>query len=79
MGKKSKMTLVPVAHICNPSYSGSRDQVDCSSKSAQANSSQDPIRKTLHENRAGGVAQDEGLEFKPQCLKKKKIQDEDPF
>jgi hypothetical protein len=25
-----------VAHTCNPSYSGSRDQDDCSSKPAQA-------------------------------------------
>jgi hypothetical protein len=29
-------------------------------------------RKTLNKNRAGGVAQGEGLEFKPQYLKKKK-------
>jgi hypothetical protein len=28
-----------VAHPCNPSYSRSRDQEDCSSKPAQANSS----------------------------------------
>jgi hypothetical protein len=28
-----------VAHACNPSYSGGRDQVDNSSKPAQANSS----------------------------------------
>jgi hypothetical protein len=28
-----------VAHICNPIYSGGRDQEDCSSKPAQANSS----------------------------------------
>jgi hypothetical protein len=29
-------------------------------------------RKTLHKNRAGGVAQGEGPEFKPQYHKKKK-------
>jgi hypothetical protein len=29
-------------------------------------------QKTLYKNRAGGVAQGEGPEFKPQCLKKKK-------
>jgi hypothetical protein len=32
----------------------------------------DPILKTLHENRAGGVAQGEGHEFKPQYRKKRK-------
>jgi hypothetical protein len=52
----------PVAHPCNPSYSGGRDQEDCGSRSAWANSSRDPISK----NRAGGVAQGEGPEFKPQ-------------
>jgi hypothetical protein len=57
---------VPVAHTYNPSYSGGRDQEDCSSKPAPANSSGDPIsRKTLHKNRAGGVGQGEGPEFKP--------------
>jgi hypothetical protein len=34
-----------MAHICNPSYSGGRDQEDCNLKPAQANSSQDPISK----------------------------------
>jgi hypothetical protein len=29
---------VPVAHTCNPSYSGDRDQEDQGSKPAQANS-----------------------------------------
>jgi hypothetical protein len=29
---------VLVAHACNPSYSGGRDQEDCSSKPAWANS-----------------------------------------
>jgi hypothetical protein len=33
---------------------------------------QDLISKTLHKNRAGGVVQGEGLEFKPQYLKKTK-------
>jgi hypothetical protein len=36
---------VPMAHTCNPLYSGGRDQEDHSLKSAQANSSQDPISK----------------------------------
>jgi hypothetical protein len=34
-----------VAYTCNPSYSGSRAQEDCGSKSPQANSSQDLISK----------------------------------
>jgi hypothetical protein len=33
------MGQVLVAHICNPSYSGGRDQVDHGLKPAQANSS----------------------------------------
>jgi hypothetical protein len=34
-----------VAHTCNPSYSGGRNQEDHSSKPAQANNSRDPISK----------------------------------
>jgi hypothetical protein len=33
----------PMAHACNPSYSGGRDQEDPSSKPAWVNSSQDTI------------------------------------
>jgi hypothetical protein len=36
---------MPVAHACNPSYSGGRDQEDHGLKPAQANSLQDPILK----------------------------------
>jgi hypothetical protein len=36
---------VPVAHACNPNYSGGRDQEDPGSKPALRNSSQDPISK----------------------------------
>jgi hypothetical protein len=44
--KKERMKAArPVTHSCNPSYSGSRDQVDLGSKPAQANSSRDPISK----------------------------------
>jgi hypothetical protein len=57
-----------VAHVYNPSYSGSRDQEDHSSKPAWVNSSRDPISK----KRAGGVAHGVGLEFKPQYHKKEK-------
>jgi hypothetical protein len=35
----------PLAHTCNPSYSGGRNQEDHGSKPAQANSSCDPISK----------------------------------
>jgi ribosomal protein S21 len=36
-----------VAHTYNPSYSGGRDQEDCSSKAAPANSSARPYLKKL--------------------------------
>jgi hypothetical protein len=68
-GKKGQ---APVTYTCNPSYLGGRDQEDCSSKLAQANSSQDPISKIPNTKRAGGVAQGVGPEFKHQCHKKKK-------
>jgi hypothetical protein len=35
-----------VAHSCNPSYSGGRDQEDHSSKPSQANNSGNPILKS---------------------------------
>jgi hypothetical protein len=57
-----------VAYTCNPSYSGGRAQEDCGLKSALANSLWDPIskkKKKSHE-RAGGMAQGVGLEFKLQ-------------
>jgi hypothetical protein len=64
---------VPVAHTCNPSYSGGRDQKDCGLKPAWANSFQDTISKyPITKNWAGGVAQGESPEFKPQYCKKKK-------
>jgi hypothetical protein len=37
-----------VAHACNPSYSGGRDQEDRGSKPAQENSSRDYLETTLH-------------------------------
>jgi hypothetical protein len=46
--KESRVLLlcwVLVAHACNPSYSGDKDQKDCDVKLAQENSSQDPISK----------------------------------
>jgi hypothetical protein len=53
-----------MAHICYPSYSGGRDQEDHGSKTAQPNSSQEPIskKKKKSQKRAGDVTQGEGLE-----------------
>jgi hypothetical protein len=60
-----------VAHACNLSYSGGRDQEDHGLKSAQANSSRDPTSKKPITKRAGRVAQSEGPEFNPQYSKTK--------
>jgi hypothetical protein len=62
------MSRAPVAHACNLSYSGGRDQEDHCSKPAQANSSWDPISKKTHHKQA----QDVGPQFKPLYCKKKK-------
>jgi hypothetical protein len=62
---------------CNPSNSGGRDQEDCDSKPAQANSFRDPISKTplTKKGLVEWFLQGEGPEFKPQyCKKKKKVQ-----
>jgi hypothetical protein len=54
-----------VAHVCNPSYTGGRDQEDLGLKPAQANRVETLSRQN-HEKRAGGVAQVcIGPEFKP--------------
>jgi hypothetical protein len=59
-----------VAHTCNPSYSGGRDQEVLCSKPARANSSGDPIsKKTLPQQRTGRVAR--GVGPKPQYCKTK--------
>jgi hypothetical protein len=61
--KDQSFCWAPVAHTCEPSYSGGRDQEGCSSKPAWANSSRDPIskkkkqKKKLHTKRAGGTVQ----------------------
>jgi hypothetical protein len=39
------MSLAPVAHTCNSSYSGGGDPEDLGLKPAQANSSQDYLEK----------------------------------
>jgi hypothetical protein len=72
---------VLVAHTCNPSHSGGRDQEDHGSKPAQRNSSSDPIlEKNPSQKRAGRVAQvKECLPSKREALssnplqKKKKV------
>jgi hypothetical protein len=70
---------VLVAHACNPSYSGGRDQEDHGSKPAQENSSRELISKILNTKQpASGVAQvgrvpsskSQGPEFKPQYCQK---------
>jgi hypothetical protein len=57
-----------VAHAYNPSYLGGRDQEDHGLKPAWANSSE----RSYLKNRAGGVAQGEGPEFKPSSAQQKK-------
>jgi hypothetical protein len=57
-----------LAHACNPSYSGSRDQENLGSRIARANSSQDPVLKIPKQKRASGVVQAWDPEFKPQYL-----------
>jgi hypothetical protein len=49
--KKLKL-LALVAHTCNLSYSGGREQEDCSLKPAWGNNSQDPILKKTHQGLA---------------------------
>jgi hypothetical protein len=63
-----------VAHACDPSYSGGRDQDNHSSKPAWATSLQDPISTNAqHTHKRAGVVQGVGLESKkPQYFKKKK-------
>jgi hypothetical protein len=70
--KQNKKGQAPVAYTCNPSYSEGKDQEDHSLKLARANRSRDPISKIPNTKRAGGVAQDEGPEFKPKHCKNKK-------
>jgi hypothetical protein len=46
-----------MAHACNPSYSGGRDQEDHCLKPARANSWRPFFEKTQHKKGAGGVTQ----------------------
>jgi hypothetical protein len=45
--KKDHLRWALVAHTCNPSYSGGRDQEDCVLRPAWANSSARPYLKKL--------------------------------
>jgi hypothetical protein len=69
--QSERMLLGAVAHTCNLSYSGGRDQEDHGLKAARANSSRDPILKKLIKKK--GCLNDSGVgpEFKPQYHKKK--------
>jgi hypothetical protein len=59
-----------MAHACNPSYAGGRDQEDRDLKPAQANSLQDPISKNpITKTWASGVAQGEVPETNLQYCK----------
>jgi hypothetical protein len=60
--RNPKNSKVPVAHACNPSYSGGRDQEDWGSKPARANRLWDPISKKPSQKWAGGLACGVGLE-----------------
>jgi hypothetical protein len=63
-----------VAHACNPSYSGGRDQEDRGLKPAQAYNLwvHDTLSwKNPSQKGTGGLAQGVGQEFKPQYHKNK--------
>jgi hypothetical protein len=64
--KKKRTNQAPVVHTCNLSYSGSRDQEDCGSKPAPANSLRDRISKNPSQKWpiTGGMAQGVGPKFK---------------
>jgi hypothetical protein len=69
--KKKKEGQVLVVYTCNSSHSGGRTLKDCSLKTAQANSSKDPIsKKNPSQKRSGGLTQGVGPEFKPQYCQK---------
>jgi hypothetical protein len=68
---KKKGSQVPVPHTYNPGYSGGRFQEHRGSMPAWANTLQNPIWKMPNTERASGVAQDVGLQFKLHNRKKK--------
>jgi hypothetical protein len=58
-------TRVLVAHACNCSCSGGRDQEDCSLSQPRQIVHEILSQKNPSQKRAGGMAQGEGPEFKP--------------
>jgi hypothetical protein len=60
---------VLVAHSCNLSYSGSRNQEDCGLRPVQAEFIRPYLQKAHYKKRAGRVAQGVGPEFKFQSTK----------
>jgi hypothetical protein len=62
-----------VVHVCNPNYSGGRDQLDCSSKPDWANCSGDPISKIpIRKSWTDGCLKVWALSSSPSIAKKKK-------
>jgi hypothetical protein len=55
--KMTKVIRAPMAHACSPSYFEGRDQEDCGSKPAWADSLPDSISKIATAKRTEGVAQ----------------------
>jgi hypothetical protein len=67
------MSRVLVAHTCNPSYSGGRDQEDHGSKPAWTNSSRDPsLKKPYHKKGLVEWLKVKTLSSNPNTAKKKK-------
>jgi hypothetical protein len=60
---KKNPSQVLVAHACNPSFSGDRDQETLGAKPVQANSLQDPILKNPSQKRAGKKKIDKQMSF----------------
>jgi hypothetical protein len=72
-GKHKKYFISQVAHACNPSYSGGRDQGDHGSKLPQANSLKDPsLKKTHHRKGLAEWLKAWTLSLNPSTKKKKK-------
>jgi hypothetical protein len=57
-----------VGHAYNPSYSGGRDQEDCSSRPTQANSSRDPISKIYNIGKKKKPRGDRSMTLVTECL-----------
>jgi hypothetical protein len=72
MNFKAWIIQVPVAHICNPRYSGGRDQEDHSLKPVQANSFKPYLnfKNTHHKNRLVKCHKVKALSSNPNARKK---------